>query len=127
MDTIESTIITFKNDNTNTILIIENTDYILNNNENRKAIHKLCNTNNLFSKSSNDNNTKIITITKSPLDLPIIISDEDKATFLRDYKLPITITKDPYFTYFINLYDDMLSTKHKYGLLVDAITKLHAQ
>lgn len=33
--------------------------------------------------------------------------------FIEDYSLPITIAKEPYFSYFIDLYDDILDTKKK--------------
>lgn len=127
METIETTITNFKNDPSIDKIVIENTNYILNSNDNRKYIHELCGKFNIYSKSSNINNTKIITITKNILDLPVVITDDDRAMFIKDFKLPITIPKEPYFSYFINSFDPLLSTKHKYGLLVDAINKLQSQ
>lgn len=41
--------------------------------------------------------------------------------FVKDFKLPITIFEDPYFNYFIELYDSLLDTKYKLSLFLDAV------
>lgn len=42
-------------------------------------------------------------------------------SFVKDFKLPIAVPKDPYFTYFVNLYDNLLQTKQKLSFLHDVI------
>jgi len=40
--------------------------------------------------------------------------------FIKDYKLPIQVVQEPYFSYFMNLYDDQYRTKENFKLLKDA-------
>lgn len=42
-------------------------------------------------------------------------------SFVKDFKLPIAVPKEPYFTHFINLYDNLLQTKHKLSLMNSVI------
>lgn len=42
--------------------------------------------------------------------------------WVKDYDLPIKIFEEPYFSYLINLYDDVLCTKDKLNLLIDIIS-----
>jgi hypothetical protein len=41
--------------------------------------------------------------------------------FVKDYSLPIQLVREPYFDYFLNLYDAQFNTKEKYKLLCDTI------
>ena len=47
--------------------------------------------------------------------------DNDLACLIRDHKLPISVNRKPYFSYFMNLYDSFFPIKDKYDLLVNAI------
>lgn len=42
--------------------------------------------------------------------------------WVKDYDLPIKIFEEPYFSYLINLYDDVFQTKEKLNLLIDIIS-----
>jgi hypothetical protein len=44
--------------------------------------------------------------------------------FVKDYSLPIQVLREPYFEYFIDLYDKTHRTKEKYKLLADTVDKL---
>lgn len=44
-----------------------------------------------------------------------------KSRFVSDYKLPIQLIQEPYFSYFIELYNEQYKTKEKLDLLLDAI------
>lgn len=41
--------------------------------------------------------------------------------FVKDYSLPIQLIREPYFDYYINLYDNQYNTKEKYQLLCDTV------
>jgi hypothetical protein len=60
----------------------------------------------------------IMTIVKSYTKKP---TEADMKSLIKDFALPIPISKEPYFSYFVDLYDSFLQTKKKYELLVDAI------
>jgi hypothetical protein len=47
--------------------------------------------------------------------------------FIKDYKLPIQIIQEPYFTYFVDLYDKQYNTKSKINLLTDALSKFESE
>jgi hypothetical protein len=47
--------------------------------------------------------------------------------FIKDYKLPIQIIQEPYFTYFVELYDKQYNTKNKINLLTDALSKFESE
>jgi len=44
--------------------------------------------------------------------------------FVKDYSLPIQIVREPYFSYYLDLYDSYLNTKQKYLLLCDTVESL---
>lgn len=47
-----------------------------------------------------------------------------KKRFLKDYSLPITITSEPYFSYFLEMYDPLYSSVSKYESFVKVLEKL---
>lgn len=51
------------------------------------------------------------------------ISDTLKRRFIKDYSLPIVLVDEPYFSYFIDLYDDMFQTKAKMKTFTDFVAK----
>jgi len=44
--------------------------------------------------------------------------------FVKDYKLPISLIQDPYFEYFLELYDDLYETKKHYATFCDLVERL---
>lgn len=48
-----------------------------------------------------------------------------KRRFVKDYSLPITILKEPYFSYFINLYDPLFNSKKKYERLINYMSSVN--
>ena len=48
-------------------------------------------------------------------------SDKIKAYFVKDYALPIHILEEPYFSYFLELYEPLFECKSKYKMLLQAI------
>lgn len=120
---IETLIITFKESN-DTEFVIDQTMSSLLSSKVRRVIHELCEKYDLFSISSGTDSQRIITVSKENKREEIIITDEDRTRFIKDFSLPIVINKDPYFSYFIDLYNDTHSTKEKYTLFVKAVTEL---
>lgn len=53
----------------------------------------------------------------------ITIDTMTRRQFVRDYKLPIQIVQDPYFDYFLELFEEHFKSKTKYQLLVDTVNK----
>jgi hypothetical protein len=47
--------------------------------------------------------------------------------FVKDYSLPIQIVQEPYFSYFINLYDKTHQTKRKLKLLNDSVNQFKTE
>ncbi len=91
----------------------------------RSIVHDLCNKMGLFTKSSGSGDQKIITVYKEQSMILFEITDDDRTSFIRDYRLPIVINFEPYFSYFVKLYDSIYSTDQKYALLVDAVDQLN--
>ena len=54
----------------------------------------------------------------------IEITNKERKQFIKDYKLPIPIYKLPYFTYYLEQYNDSHKTKEKYELFINAIKQL---
>ena len=46
--------------------------------------------------------------------------------FVKDYKLPIQVVQEPYFSYFMNLYDSQYKTKEKFKLLEESRNKFNS-
>jgi hypothetical protein len=47
--------------------------------------------------------------------------------FIKDYSLPIQLVREPYYDYFIDLYNDTYNSKSKYQLLCDAVSQLNGE
>lgn len=47
--------------------------------------------------------------------------------FVKDYSLPIQVVQQPYFDYYLNLYNNDYNTKEKFNLLKDAISKYNSE
>ncbi len=47
--------------------------------------------------------------------------------FVKDYKLPIQVVQQPFFEYFIDLYDELHQTKQKFKIFEDYLTTLEHQ
>ena len=53
--------------------------------------------------------------------MTIDINDSTKRQFVKDYKLPIQVVQEPYFSYFLDLYEEDYKSRTRYQLLVDTI------
>ena len=51
------------------------------------------------------------------------INSKLKKRFVKDFSLPIPIVEEPYFTYFVDLYDDLLDTHKKLDMMRDYASK----
>ena len=128
---IESLITDFVNDQTTQSISINSDDHtFLFDRKKRRSIHEFCETLHIFSKSSVENNKQIMIISKIQIQLEpngeLLVKtkypqDSDLGYLIRDYKLPIAVNREPYFSYFMDLYDSFFSIKDKYNLLIDAI------
>lgn len=49
------------------------------------------------------------------------IPNEIKARFVKDFDIPMQVVKDPYFDYYVELFDSQFRTKAKLALLLDAL------
>lgn len=56
-----------------------------------------------------------------------MLSNKILKRFIKDYKLPISILEEPYFSYFLNLYNSTHNTLEKYKLLVDTVSKFNSE
>ena len=56
-------------------------------------------------------------VTKQKRDTKIPVSESTRKKFAKDFSLPIPVFKSPYFEYYVELYDTILQTKRKLGLL----------
>lgn len=124
MDTIEYAIEQFKKDINQNELIFSNKT-----NEERKMIHTLCATCELYSESYGPTVDRKLIVTKTSRkeSTEINITDTDRKLFIKDYSLPIPVHMEPYFSYYMNLFDPLYNTKDKYKLLIDAKTILNKQ
>lgn len=52
------------------------------------------------------------------------LSDSLKRKFIKDLNLPIPLVEEPYFSYFLNLYDNYFQTKNKYSVFSDFISRV---
>jgi hypothetical protein len=57
----------------------------------------------------------------------IELNDHIKKRFCKDFRLPINIYDDPYFEYFVELYDPLLSIKEKRQWLDSVLSKCNVQ
>lgn len=55
----------------------------------------------------------------------MILNNSIKQRFVKDFKLPINLIQDPYFDYFIELYDEEFQTKEKLQILQNYCSKLN--
>lgn len=53
----------------------------------------------------------------------MIISENIKNHFVKNFSLPLQVVTDTYFEYFINLYDQVFQTKQKLEFLIDCLLK----
>lgn len=53
----------------------------------------------------------------------MMFSNKVLKRFVKDYSLPIQVIQQPYFDYYLNLYDDDFQSKQKFKLLQTAISK----
>ena len=53
--------------------------------------------------------------------MTIDINDSTKRQFVKDYKLPIQVVQEPYFSYFLDLYENEYKSRTRYQLLVETI------
>lgn len=90
----------------------------------RQLIYQWCDNLDYGFQTDKSNGKITITIFKNKSEIKVIPktpTDEDLKCFIKDFKLPIPVNRNPHFAYFIDLYDDTLQTKKKYQLLIDAI------
>jgi len=50
-----------------------------------------------------------------------VLTDQTRRRFVKDFSLQIPVLTDPYFEYYLELYDPLYSTEGYYKLLVDAV------
>lgn len=106
----------------------------------RENVHQLCAQLKLDSTSIGDGEAKKMLIRKKVIDtlsdaesssipglLQVHFTDEDRKRFIKDFKLPIEVYVEPYFSYFLNLYDEMFSTEKKYQIYIDAVQRAGLQ
>lgn len=86
----------------------------------RMTFHETCKNNGLFSESDGDGIRKLITVSKEKKAPKIIITDEDRQQFIGDHDLPIPTSTEPFFSYFIELYNEKYGTGKKWELFLDA-------
>lgn len=55
------------------------------------------------------------------------LNNHVKQRFVSDQKLPIQVFDDPYFDYFLDLYDEDFKTKEKYEMLLNTLFKYNSQ
>jgi len=53
-----------------------------------------------------------------------MLSNTLKKRFIKDFGLPIQVTQEPYFHYYLKLYDEHLCTLKKYKMFIDIVHKL---
>lgn len=53
--------------------------------------------------------------------MTIILDHGTRRQFVKDYKLPIQVVQDPYFDYYLDLYEDQFKTRTRYNLLIKTI------
>ena len=119
-----------KNDESKQYIIVNSHDNsLINNSKARRIIHEMCEKDGLYTKTvTNDQNMLFIIISKVKIDYGSIgfttrkcPTEKDLSHFIRDFKLPIPVNKEPYFSYFMDMYDKLFSIREKYDLLIDAI------
>lgn len=71
------------------------------------------------------NNVNVDNVNSVNKDNIIDINDNDRKQFIKDFNLPIPVYKEPHFSYYLELFDDLYNSKSKYELLKDAIKKTH--
>ena len=54
-----------------------------------------------------------------------ILNNSIKQRFVKDYRLPINLFNEPYFDYFLNLYDPHYQSKDKFQLLLNTLAPLN--
>jgi hypothetical protein len=87
----------------------------------RLMIHEFCSANNLHSFSVGEEPNRFLTVSKNVVGLGYSQSTIKK--FIKDFNLPIAVSMEPYFSYFIEQYDELFDTKYKLSLfskVVDA-------
>jgi hypothetical protein len=103
--------------------------------EERKIIHSIAEECGISHKSEGEKEnekrlilSKSTTKTRKVLVVPICCSQilakiniSVKKRFVRDCSLPIPVLQDPYFEYFLELYDNVFETKKKFLLLKESI------
>ena len=94
----------------------------------RIIVHEICEKKGLFSESVGEGSSKKMIIKREKgLIVTREISDEERKLFIKDYNLPIPVYREPYFSYFIELFDEMYDTKRKLKILTDAVVELKTQ
>jgi hypothetical protein len=53
------------------------------------------------------------------------ITNNLKRRFVKDYKLPIQLVQEPYFSYFLDLYEPLLGTQTAYNLFVETLEQFN--
>ena len=89
--------------------------------EERFKLHQLVREHNLYSKSEKDG-TIFKIFKENPFNT--VITDDHRKQMILYYDLPITLYQENYFGYFVNLYDNILSTKKIYQMLMEAVHTL---
>jgi hypothetical protein len=80
----------------------------------RRSVHELCEIMGLYSVSSGPQNNRVLTVSKKPLERQLEITDDDRQIFIKNNGLPIPVWREPYFSYFIDLYKDIYDTQALY-------------
>lgn len=112
----EADIKAYKNDSTKKVPYIINT--FLTRNE-RESIHKLCEELGLYHNSFGTGKKKHMIVSKERISKEI--TDQDRHEFIKGTGLPISINREPYFSYQVDELDKLYNTKYYYDLFTSAI------
>lgn len=93
----------------------------------RSELHQLCEQKGLYSDSIGPGSKRQLIVRKEKVETQLEITDEDRKQFIKDFSLPFPVYREPYFSYYIELYKDFLGTKEKYNIFIDALKKLKEQ
>jgi len=55
---------------------------------------------------------------------PLAITDNLKREFIKDENLPFPVAEEPFFSYYLDLFDPILSTRRKFATFCEAVQHL---
>lgn len=117
IETLEKDLLTFKESSLLTYELPTNLD-----SKTRREIYTICEKLGLCAEKVGSATMQKIVIMKEK---KLEVTDSDRKQFIKDFSLPIPVYKEPYFSYFLELYDEIYNTKSKYQLLIDALNKVN--